>query len=152
MSIAQDIAIALSARLALIDTGTRPEFATRIGLRVMRGRRRLDESMVPCVVIIEGDDTVTDSRGSDVCLTQRYVFEGHAACDPDNPNDTAHDIIKDLKRAIFKDAGDLESWLPFRVRSLRYVGRNIDPREDGLSIVSAAIEIEVTYTENLANP
>lgn len=146
MSKAADIASALADRLAgiSIENG----YLTDMGLRVYRGKQRLDESNIPCSVLVEGDDETQEQDDADVRLYQGYLIEGHAECDPDNPNDTAHLIISDLKRAIF--SGDLR--IGGLVSGIRYKGRVIDPREDGLKLVSAAIEIDVNYSEDLANP
>lgn len=147
MSAAAEIALALANRVAAISV--EDGYATDIGTRVYRGRRRLDKEHIPCIVILEGDDAVRSQSGTDVKLTQRYGLEGHAPCDPDQPNDMAHLIIADLKRAVFADDRTLGSR---RVKELAYVGRSIAPREDGLALVAAAIEIEITFVENLASP
>jgi len=148
MSVANDIALALAARVATIQIANGCE--TDIGVKVLRGRKRLDEKHLPCIVIIERDDQVLDTRIAQVKLSQPFVIEGHMKCDLDNPNDTAHKIIADIKRAIFKDRltyGADQQLLP-----VKYVGRSIAPREDGIDVVSAAVEISVEYVEQLANP
>ncbi len=146
MTHARDIALALDTRLRGIAPAA--GYRTPMGERVYRGRRRLNEEHIPCIVLIESDDEPQDHRPGRVKLAQRYLIEGHTPCDPDNPNDAAHDILSDLKRAIF--AGD--DTLGGLVRTLKYLGRSIEPREDGLSLVSASIEIEVDYIEDLSNP
>ena len=146
MSIASDIAEEIAARVA--DISALNGYATNLGARVYRGKRRLDESAIPCAVIVEDDDTPIDEQRGRAKIEAHYMIEGHATCDPDNPNDTAHLIITDLKKAIFSpDAG-----FGGRVRDLRYLGRNISPRDDGASTVAASIEIALTYVEDLANP
>lgn len=150
MSTANDIALALTSRVETINGAD--GYETTIGVRVYRGRRRLDESCIPCTVIIESDDQVLEqTRGREaaqVKLGQRYILEGHDACDPDHPNDTAQKIIADLKRAIFK-AGWYD---PTFIRNIRYIGRTISPREDGTAIVAAAIEVEIEFVESLTAP
>ena len=56
--------------------------------------------------------------------------------------------VADLKKAIF--SGDIT----FNKTALecRYAGRSIEPREAGLSLVAASIEIVVSFVENLAAP
>jgi hypothetical protein len=146
MSTASEIAAAIAARVATITLAN--DFATPIGTRVYRGKRRLDESAIPCAIILEGDDAPADEQRARAKIEANFIIEGHTACDPDNPNDAAHLIIADLKKALF--AGDLT--FGGKVRDVRYLGRTISPREDGMSTVAAAVEITVTYFEHLANP
>lgn len=145
MSRASDIAADIAARLAKIDI-TRG-YSTDIGTRVYRGRRKLDESHIPCAVIVEGDDSVTEQQMLKASLAQRYILEGHSECDADNPNDIALGIISDLKRVVFDGVQLIHC-----KRDVKYIGRIVSPREDGLNIVSAAIEIEVVFVEDLAAP
>ena len=147
MSKAANIALALTSRLASIAISG--NYQTDIGARVYRGRRRLDENSLPCTVLIESDDTPQVEKLSVVKLEQRYIIEGHAACDPDNPNDTALAMIADIKRSIWSVDDDTLGGL---VMNMNYVGRIITPREDGLAIVAAAVELVVVYVEQLANP
>lgn len=149
MSKSADIAAAVAARIETIRTAN--GYATEIGVRVYRGRRKIDEGHLPCAVIVEGDDEVPDMRegSTQAKIRQPFIIEGHTDCDPDNPNDAAHAIVADIKRAIF--SGDLT--LGGLTRSaVRYAGRSIAPREDGLSIVSAAVEISIEFVEELAQP
>lgn len=146
MSLASDIASIITDRLAGITKAG--GYLTDIGAKVYRGRRALAKDAPPCVVLIEGDDLVREGSGPHVKLDQVYILEGFVACDPDNPNDAAHEVLADLKRAIF--AGDRT--FGRLVRALHYRGRTIGVRSDGQAIVSANIEIAVEFAENLAEP
>jgi hypothetical protein len=157
VSVASDLAEAFSDKLAQITVAN--GYYTDIGLRVYRGKPRIDLANVPCVVIYEAGDKVDDDTQSatlasprvklqDVKLMQRYFFEGHAECDPDHPNDAAHRIIADLKRALFAGDRSCDS----KVRTLQYKGRSIGRREDGQSIINASIVVDAEIVENLAAP
>lgn len=147
MSKASDVALALSARIAAITTAN--GYATNVGAQVFRGRLTIDQGDLPCSVIVEGEDTVEDGKLSGkVKLAQRYIIEGHAECDPAQPNDIAHLILADLKRAIFGGEKNFAGLL----HDLRYVGRNIGARPDGTAIVAASVEIECVFVEDLTNP
>lgn len=146
MSSASDIALALSARAATITIAN--GFATDIGARVFRGKRRLAEEDTPCVVLFEGADRIDDRSTKHVKVSQRYSLEGHDACDPDNPNDRAHEMIADMKRAIF--SGDRT--LGRTVKGIEYAGRTIGTREDGISLVFATIEFDVVFSEDITAP
>jgi hypothetical protein len=143
---AEDIAADLSARLASITVAN--GYETDIGVRSYRGRTHIDENAVPCSVLIEGEDRVADTKVNAVKLLQDYVLGGYALCDPNNPNDTAHKIIRDIKRAVFKDGDKLGG----KVRKLEYKGRNIGPRADGRAVVFAVVFITIEYAETLSAP
>lgn len=146
---ASEVAAALSARLAAILTANGCE--TNIGARVYQGRRAVDESVIPCAVLIEGNDTPTQQPGlrmTSVSIVQRFVAVAYVACDPDNPNTAAHAAIRDIKRAFF--AG--EPILKGQVRKLTYRGRDIGPRADGAPFVYVQVDLDVEYVEDLANP
>ncbi len=151
MSTANDIALAVSARLATISVAN--GYNTDIGLKSYRGRKRLDKTHMPCTVLIERDDQPTGQslqKLPQVKVKQKYVLEGHAFCNADNPNDMGHKIIADLKKAIWSN--------PFtygadqRAITLMYEGKSIAPREDGIDVVAAAVEISVEFVEYLSNP
>lgn len=143
---AEEVAAALSGRLQAITTAN--GYETDIGSRTYRGRTMIDEDAVPCSVLIEGEDNVEDTNATKVRLKQEYVLGGYAKCDPNNPNDTAHKIIRDIKKAIFSDGVQLNG----KVRNVKYMGRNIGPRADGRPVVFAIVYIEVEYAEDLAKP
>lgn len=145
---ASEISAELFARAGSISVANGCE--TDIGLRVFRGRRNVDESQVPCAVVIEGNDTPRDRPGRipSVSITQRFVLAAYVPCDPDNPNDAAHAAVRDIKRAIFKDGGSWGS----RVSRVSYQGRDIGPRADGRPIVFVTVDIDVDYVEDLTNP
>lgn len=146
---AGDIAAEIAARLALIRTTG--GFETDIGRDVKRGRRKIPaDDAPPCVVMFEGDDDPKDRPGRIplVLVQQAYVLDAYDQCDPDNPNDQAHKMIRDLKRAIF--AGD--ATLGGKVSKVMYIGRDIGPRPDGAALVQARVMLVVEYVEDLTNP
>jgi hypothetical protein len=145
MSKASTIAQTLATIIGTIRTAN--GYATDIGAQVFRGKRKLDESDPPCSTIFEGEDMEQAQQGPAVRLRQRYVVEGVSTCDPDNPNDAAHAIIADIKKAVWRNDE------PFGVGvEVRYAGRSIGTREVGSTLIAAAIELEIVFAENLANP
>lgn len=145
---ARDAANAIAARLSTINVASGS--ITDIGLRVLRGRRRIDNEQVPCVVLAEGLDQINQASGRvPSCeVQQTYMLIAYHECDPDHPNDRGHDLIKDLKRAIFSDGVTLGG----NVLRVEYKGRDIGPRGDGVAIVCASIEIVIKFIENLSEP
>lgn len=149
----EDVAVVVAARLAQCTVAQGAE--TDLGARVFRGRRKLDDSQTPCCVLIEGADTPKDQTrmSAKVRQRQRYVLQAYVPCDADNPNDAAHAAIRDLKRAMFRNAdGKAETTFDGRVFQVEYLGREMAPRVDGAPMVMAAIEIAVEFAEDLANP
>ena len=99
LNTAEQIALELSARVGEISIAN--GYNTDIGIKNYRGRLKIDQDDIPCCVVVEGADTIGKSTGlQNIQVFQEYVLGGYAFCDPDNPNDTAHKIIKDLKRAV----------------------------------------------------
>lgn len=148
---ASDIAAEVSARLANVRTANGAE--TDLGRLVLRGRRIPDDDMIPCTVMIEGDDSPDQaSVSTKIENSQRYMLFSFVPCDPDHPNDAANAAIRDLKRAIFRTDGKADVRWGNRIRRVRYRGRDIGPRADGAEFVCASIEFVVEYVEDLANP
>lgn len=146
---AEDVSNALFERLQTIR---KPNgFETDIGQRVYKGRRNVDESQVPCLILIEGADTPTDRPGRlpSVAITQTYVVAAYVnVANPDNPNDDAHKALRDIKRAVFKDNATLDG----KVLRVKYAGRDIGPRADGVPVVFVTVDLEVEFVEDLTNP
>ena len=146
---AADVAVELNTRMLTITKAQGAE--TNIGQTVLRGRRKIDDEQVPCAVIVEGLDSPTmgpSKKSPGAKLRQGYVLVAYDKCDPNHPNDKAHAMIRDLKRAVFRDGATLGE----QVMGVEYMGRDIGPRADGVNIVSATIEITVEYEESLQNP
>jgi hypothetical protein len=145
---ALEVAQEVNARILAISKAN--GYLTDVGLNVMRGRRRIDDNQVPCSVIVEGDDHVTPSPGRipSAEVRQSYVIAAYSECSANHPNDRAHEIIKDIKRALFHDGVTFGGKVP----RVEYKGRDIGPRSDGVAIVCASVEIEVKFVEDLTNP
>lgn len=150
---AEAIGQAIAARIAGVTIALGAE--TNLGVAVYRGRRSIDDDMVPCAALIEGSDRVEEPDGrtdTGARITQAYVLLAYVPCAVDNPNDAAHAALRDMKRALFKTDGKPDRSLGGTVKRVRYRGRDIGPRGDGAAFVVAALEIEIDYVEDLANP
>lgn len=147
----EDVSKEIDTRLGAILLTNGAE--TNIGQSVRRGKRKLPaEDEVPCCVLIEGDDDVEDTAGRTqtalVKVRQSYVIDAFDRCDPDNPNDKGHAMIRDIKRALFRDGRNFGG----KVVEVKYMGRDIGPRPDGVAIVMVRLMIDVSFAEDLANP
>jgi hypothetical protein len=146
---AGEVSAEIKTRLLFIRTAN--GFETEIGRDVMMGRRKIPgDDKPPCTMVLEGQDDVQDqpSRMPTVLVQQQYVIDGFDTCDPDNPNDKANAMIRDIKRAIFKDGATFGG----KVKKVSYLGRDIGPREDGVALVQARVLVGVEFVEDLANP
>lgn len=147
---AEDIAAEIVRRLEL------PGLETSIHAKVYQGQRAIDRDMVPCTVVIEGDDIPQAiNQRTDYNVEQRYAIAGYAACDPDHPNVTGHKVLRDLKRALFRGADGKADWrlgMPGGVKEVKYLGRGMGPLAPGESFVVAILEIAVVTVENVADP
>lgn len=142
------IALHISALLSSITVAN--GFETDIGTRVFRGKLSKVEDDVPCAVLIEAEDHVPDDSGpTEIIVDQDFVIGGYVFCDPDNPNDAAHAVIRDIKRAVFPGEDRDRSWNRL-VKRVSYKGRDIGPRTDGVNIVFAVVRISVRYVEKLS--
>lgn len=146
-----EVSAEVVARLSGITLASGAE--TDLGTNVKQGKRKLPaEDEIPCCYLIEGGDDVEDTAGRTqsalVKVRQAYVIDAFDACDPDNPNTKAHAMIRDIKRALFRDGRTFGG----KVVEVTYQGRDIGPRPDGVALVQARVMIEVSFAEDLANP
>jgi hypothetical protein len=142
---AEDVGTEFYTRLAGILESN--GFETNIGTKVWRGRRKIPaDEEVPVCIITEGDDTPGEKLPNKTSrkITQTYVLDAFDACEPDNPNDKAHAMLRDLKKAIFQPDGMFGG----KVRNLEYLGRDIGPRPDGAGFVQVRIVVEAEFVEN----
>lgn len=147
---AEGVSDALVERLQTLTIAQGAE--TDIGSKVFRGRRLLDDDLIPAIVVIEGTDRVTEQRGLLIDNQQEYLLYAYLPCDPANPNVAAHAAIRDLKRAVFRTGGRPDWTWGGRIKQAHYRGKDIGPRADGAKFVLAVVDIAVEYVESLANP
>lgn len=125
-------------------------YETDIGTKVFRGKLRHDQDLVPYTVLVEGEDSPDDQGVDEILTRQEYAVGAYVACDADNPNDAAHAAIRDIRRAIFtRGEGPARKRLGNRVREVKYLGKDIGPRADGVPIVFAIVHFEITFVESL---
>ena len=154
---ARDVALHINSLLANIRLVN--GYETDIGLRVFRGKRKVADQEVPCAVLLEGEDKPLSTQGeASQNIVQSYVLGGYVECDPDHPNDAAHKIISDIKRALFTLPADatraeqITGTTTFggKIKNVTYKGRDIGPRADGVPIVFAVVHIDVQFVEQLS--
>ena len=120
-------------------------------INVFRGKRKIEPEELPCIVLFEGEDRITDETTENTALVdQFYGAEWHGpAVDVNNPNDTAHTAIAEMKKALFIRRDPMR---PKMFRKLRYKGRSIGTREEGSEFVSAIVLFSAEVGEELTNP
>ena len=154
ISKAHEITLAFATQLGRITVSN--GFQTDIGLRVFRGRRKVDITELPCVVLIEGDNEVIKRRGPgapEVIIRQEYAIEAHLqVSDPDHPNDAGHAAKADIKRGLFEPVWWRAAGLISARNGLSFEGDVILPREDGAAIVSTVVGVSFEYHEDVSAP
>ena len=148
---AKELGIFIAARLAGITKTN--GFRTDIGGRVYRGRRNIEARFAtPALVLIEGEDRIVDSNPSSAVIVQEFACSAYLQCDPDNPNDAAHDAIHDIKRALFTVVRPANSAnFEGAVKKVEYKGKQIGARADGEAVVQAVVHFDVTFAETLTD-
>ena len=147
----EEVSDAIEARIATITVAN--GYETDIGLKLLVGKRRLPaEDEAPCANIIDFAQTPKDlAKGNmtDAFVEQRFVVVGTAACtDKDHPNRTGHALMRDIKRAIWKDGTTLGD----KVKAVRFTGSDMGARPEGGDFMQAAVSFVVEYVERLAGP
>jgi hypothetical protein len=127
-------------------------YETDLGRQIFRGRRVIDDDMIPCAVILEGPDRVLDTQGLQCELDQQYLIYAYVPCDPKHPNVAAHAALRDIKKAMFSTNGKGDWNWGRRVKAVRYQGKDIGPRSDGAAFVLVIVDIGVEYVEMMAQP
>jgi hypothetical protein len=125
-------------------------YQTDAGLRVSRGRKRISrDETFPLISIHEGEEEVVKSVGvSVVQLRLPVTVEGFVESDLANPLDSAHPLLADIKKSLFpaliQNRGS--------IINVNYLGRVIDPPEDGSRYSSVSVHLAVEWGEELSNP
>lgn len=126
---------------------------TDLAERVYEGRRHVSDDMIPCAAIIEAPDVAQWSQaGTNYHTTQRFVVYAWVPCAALHPNIAARAAVRDLKRALFSTNGRPDQTWGRSVQLVRYLGKDVGPRADGASFVCVAVEFDVQFAENVANP
>lgn len=147
----EDVAEEVASRLAAVTVAQGGE--TDLGLSVLRGRIHVDDTMLPCVSVIEtGDSPEHRGNAARVVTTADFVIFAYLACDPMHPNLAAHKALRDLKRAIFRTGGQPSRDWGRKVQDVKYRGYEIGARSDGAAFVAVGLKVAVDFVEDLANP
>lgn len=140
----------LVARLETLTVALGAE--TDLGVKVYRGRRYVDDTMIPCAVLLEGQDEPERKNVRTAYeIVRPYAALAYLPCDPDHPNVAGHAGIRDLKRKLFAST-DGKGTLDGKVAEVSYLGSAVGPRGDGAAFVVATVEFAVRYVEDLVNP
>lgn len=148
---AEDLATLVVARVKTISKAN--GFETDIGLQAFEGKLVIADEDVGegACTIVEGVDSVNDRPGRipNNQIEQRFAVVAYVKCDPRYPNRAAHAVIRDIKRAIWSNKN---ATFDNQVLLVKYLGKDIGPRPDGVNIVLGLVEFSVTYVEDLTNP
>lgn len=127
-------------------------FETDVGRLVFRGRRVIDDDLIPCAVVIEGAEDVEGQVQTQVNIEHEFLVHAYLPCEQDHPNTAAHKALRDLKRALFTSAGKGDWTWGRRVKAVHYRGKEFGPRADGAAFVLCVVAFAVEYVERLDAP
>ena len=125
-------------------------YVTDAGLNVFLDKVALEESGdFPAINIDESTDTNTaGSHLNWTKVTLPISIEAFNRCTPATSNDKAHELIGDIKKAVFTHVKDD----PANYELITYQSSDIAQRESGSDLIVVNVLIDVTYTEDLADP
>lgn len=130
----------------------RGDYHTDAGARITRGRRRISkQETFPLLIIHEGEEEVVKTVGVRQVQNRLPVtIEGWCQADPLNPLDDAHYLLADIKQSLFPALDNRSN--PGLIVKVDYLGRVIEPPEDGSRICSVSVLLAIDWTEQLTDP
>lgn len=149
-SVAKQILTKLDTRLKTILVAN--GYNTNAGQRVYRGRKSFDwgdAALFPAISVFDPEERCESlhEERNDYLLV--FHVEAHGFASASNPADLAHDLIADIKKALFIYSDQTLGGL---VVSFEYKGREIQLPEDAGSVVSVRVVAEVKYPELYGDP
>ena len=137
---------------AAIEQIQAPDYNTDAGQRVTRGRKRISkDETFPLIILHEGEEEVVKTVGPDRVQNRLNVtVEGWIEADPINPLDDAHLLLADIQKSLFPAL--LSRSNPGLIVQVQYLGRVIDPPEDGSRSCSVSVLLAIDWTEHLTDP
>lgn len=131
-------------------------YNTDAGSHVFRGRTYIDEdNELPGLTVIENDEQGTEAQvsGTQVRETTGYEVHGLITADPNNPLDAGHQLVADIKRALFQHPSGPEfETLPKSGATLEYLGRQVLSSPLGSELAEVMVQLNVSHSEQYGNP
>lgn len=152
-TVAKRIVQTLATRLGVVQVAN--GYNTDAGLRVFRGRRSFDASTVTLPVLSvwnpesEPDEMYHAER---LDMTASVVVEGFAVADVNAPNDTAQDLLGDIKQALFLHETTADQTVNGLAVQIRFRGEVTQVPEEGATVVSVLVRADVFYPELHGDP
>lgn len=122
-------------------------YITDLGNNVFLDKSEISETTsFPALNINETVDVVVSGEESKwPTLSLPINIEGFALCQPSTANEKAHELIGDIKKAVF-------SHTAVDYNEIFYVSSEIGQRESGSGLVSVNVSINIIYKENINAP
>lgn len=158
-SVALRAIYAIRQRLENIGGGA--PYNTEAGQNVFISRATVDKTLLPCVIIVPGDETAAPTSGDGVpygaSQAMKIVFEiaveGHIAAEQSNSGEQLEQLKADIKRALLKyDQPQLVYPFNGNIGPIGYIGSSPLPRGDGNATESVQCRFQVVYTEKFGDP
>lgn len=135
-------------------------YLTDAGLRVFHGRRQLDRSDMPCIVVFEGDETaaassgVGEANGQSQSMSVRLplIVEGYVEAEPTVEGPDLSRIKADIKAAALNFDAPALTDVDGVIGPLTYVGASPLLRADGTAVEGVQCTFAVRLIEGYGNP
>lgn len=152
-TIAQQALAALAERLQKISKEA--GYNTDAGKHVFEGRLYLTEDDdLPALSIIENLEQPTTAQvdGTLVRETTPYQIQGLIACQPNSPLIEGHQLLADIKRALFVHPSGPEFERLIAGASIDYMGRQVFQRLESARFCEVHVLLEITHGELYGDP
>lgn len=152
-TIARQVLAAMAERLSVIRRAD--DYNTDAGYHVFEGRLYLDEDDdLPALSIIENLQAATTAQvdGTQVRETTAYEIQGLIACEPNRPLIEGHQLLADIKRALFRHPSGPAFETLIDGATINYVGRQVFQRMESARYCEVHVLLEVTHIERYGDP
>lgn len=157
-SVALRAIYAIRTRLYAIDgTGS---YNTAAGEQVFISRGKIDETVLPCLIIFPGEEVAAPSSGegtpSGQSRAMKIAFdvsvEGHIEAGQANTGEQLEFLKADIKRAVLLFDEPTLTDSGFAIGPIGYLGSTPLPRENGSATEAVQCRFRVIYTERFGDP
>jgi len=143
----------MASRLRQITLGN--GYRHNVGDDVYRGGVFLEpKTELPAVSILEAEDepTTAEVTANQILETTSYQVMAIARCDELHPLDVGHELLADIKAALFQAPTVEFERLDGTAHSVEYTGRSIQAGVEQTGFVYVTLNVDITHPEKLGKP
>lgn len=152
-SISERVIDAVIARLEKVKQAN--DYRTDAGIRVFYARRTISEADLPCFVVWDGGENVTNGGGSGPMTMKLTVnVDAHCMADQGDTGAALQMLKADAKRALLLNSGGIvdDDSNGRGFAELEYNQAQTDARRDGNASESVSLTLTANYKENYGDP